>query len=183
MVGFTSSDRGNTWPEYMDVMRNEKNEVYFWESKIVETSDGRLLAVAWTYDNGSKKDLPNSYAISADGGKSWTQPNSTGLFGQTLTPFVLDDGSILCVYRRMDKPGLWMARCELKGNEWRTLRQAPLWGNDPRGTTTTTTNMAHNINVLKFGAPCVAETPNHEIFVAFWCYEECVSVIRYFVLN
>ena len=106
MVAFVSHDEGRTWPDYMDVMNEPGGEVYFWESKIVERSDGRLLAVAWTYDNAAAKDRPNHYAISNDGGQTWIRPASTGLHGQTLTPCLLDDDRVLCVYRRIDKPGL-----------------------------------------------------------------------------
>ena len=83
-----SHDQGASWPEYMDVMIEPEGRVFFWESKIVELADGRLLAVAWTYDDNAKADRPNQYALSDDGGKSWSPPRSTELLGQTLTPIV-----------------------------------------------------------------------------------------------
>jgi len=184
MIALVSHDQGHTWPEYLDVMRETQHRaVYFWESKIVELADGRLLATAWAYDDVSKTDRPNQYAISTDGGKSWSVPASTGLLGQTLTPLVLDDDRILCVYRRMDQPGLWANLARLEGDRWVNVGDAPLWGQQAAGLTATTENMAHNFNVLRFGAPCVTHLVDGTVFVAFWCYEDCVSVIRWFKLD
>jgi hypothetical protein len=179
MVAFVSKDNGLTWPEYMDVMHDERQNVIYWESKIIELKDGRLVAVAWAYDEKQGKDLPNQFALSDDSGKTWTQPASMGLFGQTLTPLVLDDGRILCVYRRMDLPGLWAAVGRLDGDAWVNDGHMPLWGFKTGNLTKTDNNMVSNFNVLRFGAPCVIKLFDGTIFIAFWCYEDCVSNIRY----
>lgn len=183
MVAFISYDRGESWPAYMDVMVDPKQDVIYWESKIVEFSDGRLLAVAWAYDETAGKDLPNQYALSHDGGKTWSPPMSTGLLGQTMTPFLLDDERILCVYRRMDRAGLWANISHLEGECWINDAEQSLWGVDVQGLTGTSRSMAQNFGVLRFGAPCITRLPDGTIFVAFWCYEECVSIIRWFKLR
>jgi hypothetical protein len=182
MVALVSHDQGRTWPEYLDVMREQTGKIFFWESKILEMSDGRLLAVAWAYDDIAKSDRPNQYSISNDGGRTWSSPTSTGLQGQTLTPIMLEDGRILCVYRRMDKPGLWANLSRLDGNHWVNETELPLWGQQSAGLTASTEDMSHNFNVLRFGAPCLTHLKNGTIFVAFWCYEDCVSIIRWFRL-
>ncbi|MDO9464910.1 MAG: sialidase family protein [bacterium] len=182
MVAFVSHDRGRTWPEYMDVMSEPEGRVFFWESKIVELPDDRLLAIAWVYDDIVSSDRTNQYALSEDGGKTWSTPLSTGLHGQTLTPFLCDDGRILCIYRRMDKSGLWANISRLEKNVWVNEACEPLWGEQTTGLTTTEKDMAHNFNVLKFGAPCITRLSDGTIFVAFWCYEDCISVIRWFKL-
>ena len=138
------------------------------------------MAVAWVYDDVVHKDRPNYYALSKDGGKTWSKPISTGLIGQTLTPFLLDDNRILSVYRRMDKPGLWANLSHLEGDEWVNDSCEPLWGNQASGLTTSSENMSHNFNVLRFGAPCITRLSDGTIFIAFWCYKDCVSVIRWF---
>lgn len=182
MVAFVSHDRGETWPEFWDVMRDEEDKITYWESKIVELPDGRLLATAWAYDEAAARDLSNQYTVSEDGGRSWQKPRPTELLGQTLTPHVLDDGRILSIYRRMDKPGLWANVSRLEGNKWINECAAPLWGAEAQGLVTTSKNMAHNFNVLRFGAPCITRLTDGKIFIAFWCYEDCVSNIRWFKL-
>jgi sialidase-1 len=183
MLAFVSTDGGKTWPQHWDVMRDDEQNILYWESKIVELSEGRLLAVAWAYDREAAQDLPNVYAFSDDGGKTWSSPASTGLQGQTLTPLVLEDGRILSVYRRIDKPGLWVNISRLEGDTWINESEEPLWGHTQAGLTSSGADMVHNFNVLRFGAPCVAQLANGDIYVAFWCYEDCVSNIRWLKLR
>jgi sialidase-1 len=182
MIAMLSPDRGRSWPAYWDVMQANEGRVFFWESKITELPDGQLLAVAWTYDDLAGKDRPNHYALSTDGGNTWSAPASTGLIGQTLTPLALDDGRILSVYRRMDTPGLWANLSRLRAGVWENEASEPIWGNQVGGLTATTRDMAHNFNVLRFGAPSLVKLPDATVFVAFWCYEDCVSVIRWYTL-
>ena len=182
MVALVSHDQGRTWPEYWDVMNEPSGHVYFWESKIIEMSNGRLVSVAWAYDSKAAKDLPNQYVFSDDGGKTWSRPASMGLIGQTLTPLALPDDRILCVYRRTDTPGLWANVSHFDGPRWVNDFDAPLWGANVAGLTATSDNMSQNFTALRFGAPCVCHLSDKTVFVAFWCYEECVSVIRWFKL-
>ncbi len=180
MIALVSHDRGTTWPEYADVMVDPEQRIVFWESKIVELPDGRLLAVAWAYDRVASRDLPNQFCLSSDGGSTWSPPRSTGIQGQTLTPLVLPDGRILTVFRRMDEPGLWAARSRIEGEAWTNDDFHPLWGVRAAGLTGESANMVRNFNVLRFGAPCLALLPDQSVFAAFWCYEDCVSNIRWF---
>ena len=183
MIALESRDLGKTWPEYSDVMREEEGTVYFWESKIVELNDSRLLSVAWVHDADTGTDRPNHYSLSEDGGASWSVPASTGLIGQTLTPYVLDDGRILSVYRRIDMPGLWANVSRLEGNQWINESEAPIWGAQGNDLTGTSANMSENFSVLRFGAPCITRIDENSYFIAFWCYEDCVSVIRWYRLQ
>lgn len=183
MVALVSHDCGETWPEYWDVMCDPNQEIIYWESKVIELQDGRLLGVAWGYNEKKQRDLPNPYAVSCDKGKTFTAPRSTGLLGQTMTPLLLEDGKILVVYRRIDRPGLWANISRLEGDEWINEAELPLWGNDGSGLTATGGNMVENFNVLRFGAPTLLPLDNGIIFVAFWAVEDGVSVIRWFKLQ
>lgn len=181
MVALVSHDQGHAWPDYQTVMRSSGGQVLYWESKIVELEDQRLLVVAWAYDEAARQDLPNQYALSTDGGNTWSLPRSTDLTGQTLTPLLLDDGQILNVYRRIDQPGLWACVSRLEGEQWVNEGQQPLWGQRAgQGTTNTGENMVENFNTLKFGAPSLTKLPDGRVFCAFWCYEEMISIIRWF---
>jgi hypothetical protein len=181
MVAFVSEDRGHTWPTYLDVMSSPDNSLIFWESKIVELADGRLLAVAWCHDEPASSDRPNQYAISHDGGASWTPPQSTGLSGQTMTPLVLGGDRVLSVYRRMDEPGLWANLSHLEGGRWVNDACGPLWGHrSVEGTTRMDGGTVAMFHTLRFGAPSITRLPDGTIYVAFWCYEDCVSIIRWF---
>jgi len=179
-VAFVSHDRGHTWPEQVDVMRDPGQRVIYWESKIIELPGEELLAAAWAYDEAAGQDLPNQYAVSADGGETWSAPASTALLGQTLTPLLLDDGRILSVYRRMDEAGLWANVSRLRDGAWVNEGCEPLWGHQAVGLTRAGANMADNFRGLRFGAPCLSRLADGGIFLAFWCYEDFVSNIRWF---
>jgi hypothetical protein len=83
----------------------------------------------------------------------------------------------------MDRPGLWAVIACIEDGGWRLEAELPLWGVSAAGRTATTEDMVHNFNVLRFGAPCITRLGANELFVAFWCYEDCVSVIRRFTLR
>ena len=185
-IALCSYDQGRTWPEYVNVMDSYVNHIIYWEQKIIELDADHLLSIAWAFNEATGKDLPNKYAISEDGGRHFGPSQSTGLLGQTLTPIRLKDGRILSIYRRMDKPGLWANVSYLKNNKQMLIEaEAQLWGEQilallKKGPIK---NMATYFNVLKFGAPCASILPNGEVFVVFWCVEECVSNIRWFRLR
>ncbi|MCF6285239.1 MAG: glycoside hydrolase [Candidatus Hydrogenedentes bacterium] len=182
MIAWISEDEGKTWPTYMDVMHEDGNGAFFWESKIVALNDGRLLAVAWAYDNEKKADRENQYTLSSDSGKTWTPLASTGLQGQTLTPILLEDGRILSVYRRMDQPGLWANLSHLEGDTWVNSGATPIWGQQAAKLTGETDNMSDNFAVLRFGAPPLTRRDDGTVYGAFWGYEDCVSVLRWFTM-
>lgn len=184
MVAFVSHDKGQTWPDYLDVMSDEKREKIYWESKIIELSGGALLAVAWVYDEAFGQDLTNHYSLSHDGGQTWTAPACTGLQGQTMAVMELEDSRILSIYRRMDVPGLWANISHLAGNTWVNGEALPLWGvKDSNLLDKGNGNMVHDFNELKFGAPCLFREADGVVFIAFWCYEKLVSNIRWFKLQ
>lgn len=184
MVAFVSEDEGKTWPSYLDVMADKESRLVYWESKIIELTNGRLLAVAWCHNEVANKDLANRYALSNDSGETWTAPASTELQGQTLTSIELDDGRILSVYRRIDRPGLWANFSRLDGDRWINTAEQSLWVHDSSlGMTMTSNDMIANFNSLRFGAPCLASLPDGRVFVAFWGYENATSVIRWFKLE
>src|SRR4029079_12338024 len=114
-------------------MNGIAEQVIFWEQKILDMGDGRLLAVCWTHDLAKGADRPVHYAISADYGRSFGPPRSTGLHGQTSTPIWLGDGRLVWVSRRPDERGLGAAYAHIDGDAWVNDAQLPLWGHDRAG--------------------------------------------------
>jgi hypothetical protein len=183
MIALVSYDEGNTWPEYIDVMNDNEDKIIYWESKIIELSNGFLVAVAWAYNEAQGKDLPNHYTISRDGGKTWLPPSSTHIQGQTMAIAELHDGHLLTVYRRIDKPGLWVTISKLENDAWINENEFPLWGSQETSLVHKSDSMVQDFNELKFGAPCITVLSDNCVYVTFWCYEKMVSNIRWFKLS
>ncbi len=183
MVAWVSHNRGKTWPEYADVMNSEESNLIFWESKIMELQNNTLLAVAWVYDEKNDVDLPNHYTLSHDGGKTWKQPQSTGIQGQTMAIAKLPDQRLLTVYRRKDKPGLWANIFGIENDRWTNEQELPLWGVSNQDLLQKSDNMVQDFNELKFGAPDITVCADNSILVSFWCYEKLVSNIRWIRLG
>ncbi|MCM8789329.1 MAG: glycoside hydrolase, partial [Candidatus Omnitrophica bacterium] len=182
-VAFISRDHGKTWKNYSTVMDAYEKQIVFWESKIMKISDKRLIAIAWAQDLKNNKTLHNHFSISSDSGKTWSKPQSTQIYGQTLTPILLSDGKILSVYRRMDRPGLWANISTIEKDKWINVYEMPLWGSNLRNLTDNTKNPSIDFRFLKFGAPSMIRLKNGLIFLTFWCYENCISIIRWFMIK
>lgn len=180
-IALVSHDRGQTWPEYVDVMNGVAENVLYWEQKVIDLGEGRLLAVCWTHDLNAGADRRVHYAISTDNGRSFGPPRPTGLHGQTSTPITLGDGRLVCVYRRTDKPGLWASYARIAGDAWVNEAELGLWGNVEAGAANIVggENLSRAFTTLKFGLPAGLVMPDGQVFVAFWCVEDCLYVIRW----
>lgn len=176
-----SHDRGKTWPDYTTVMAAYDEGIIHWEQSVVQLADGRLLAVAWAVEEESGKTLPSPYAISDDG-TSFTPSMPTGFHSQTTKMICLEDGRVLALYRRHDKHGLWANLVRIEGHKWINLESVSLWegavsgmdGEKPTG---------DELSNLKFGYPNMVQLPDGDVFVVFWCLEDCIYNIRWMRLK
>jgi hypothetical protein len=71
----------------------------------------------------------------------------------------------------------------VEGTTWINETTTPIWGQRAAGLIGNTGNMANNFAVLRFGAPCLVKLDDGVVYGAFWCYEDCVSVLRWFTLT
>lgn len=180
-VALVSCDLGETWPEYLDVVDDYERGVIHFEQSIAQLPDGRLLAVAWAFDEPSGRSLPTPYCLSRDG-RTFGPPRPTGLLGQTAKILALADGRILCLYRRDDRPGLWANLARIEEDRWVNLEEACLWQGAPSGITGQAA-AADEISALRFGYPSMAVLSGGDVLALFWCLEECIHNIRWLRLG
>lgn len=178
-----SSNGGVSWDTWNAVMDGRKEDVIHWEIKLAQFPDGKILAVSWTHDARAGVDRAIHYALSEDGGKTFSTPKSTELTGQTCTPAILPDGSILLIYRRTGEPGLWAQRSDIRDGVWRNLETSVLWGGASHAGGGGKNSVVQQMSTLRFGLPAVKVLPDGKVFAAFWCVEDAVSNIRYFRLR
>ena len=160
-----SHDQGSSWPQ--DIEHGAKDEL----------RDGRLLAVAWAVSLDTNRAEPTPYALSEDG-REFTVRGFTGFRGQTTKIIELPDGRIFSAYRRDDVPGLWATVARLDGDRWVNQETIPLWQGASSGMSGTA-DPGHELLQLKFGFPQMVVMPDGQLFLVFWCEEDCIKNIRW----
>jgi hypothetical protein len=176
-IALLSHDRGATWPEWITVVDQYDQGVVSWEQGLTQLADGRLLAVVWCFNEKTGRSLPNRFALSADG-KRFSAPRENGLQGETAKLLTLDDGRVLCLYRRTDKPGLWASLVRIQGDDWVNLAEMAVWRGPASGMKGQGA-AGDELSALKFGFPSMVQLPDGDVLAVFWCMEECLHVIRW----
>lgn len=176
-IALVSTDRGATWPEWLSVVNQYDRSIVSWEQGLTQLPDGRLLAVVWCFDEKQGKSLPNRYAISSDG-HTFGPPRENGLQGETSKLLTLADGRVVCLYRRLDKPGLWANLVRIDGDTWINLAESPLWQGPASGLFGKQA-AGDELSALKFGFPSMVQLPGGDVFAVFWCVEDCLHVVRW----
>lgn len=176
-----STDKGKTWPTYIDIINQWDRRIISFENSVVQMHDGRLLAVTWALNDETGKSEPTPYVISTDG-KKFSAPRLNGMRGQTTKLIALEDGRILCVYRRDDQPGLWANLAQIDGDDWINIEQTPVWQGAASGMSGQGSN-EQELGDLKLGFPNLTLLPDNLVYVAFWCFEDGIHNIRWYRLR
>jgi hypothetical protein len=182
-LAFASSDCGQTWTELVETFPSGSSPVTAFEQALTRLSDGRLLSLCWAYDKSAQRSVNNRVAYSENNGRSFGPPHDTPLAGETSRPLGLPGNHLLVIYRRTDKPGLWAHLAHVDGHQWTPLSDELLWSGPGTSRGGVGDGQIAQLSTLKFGCPAVLPRQNGEVFVVFWCVEECVSVIRWLRLE
>jgi hypothetical protein len=176
-IALVSHDRGETWPDYLDVMDRWAEGFIHFEQSLAQLRDGRLLAVTWALHEASGRSDPVAYAISDDG-RTFSPPRSTGIAGQTTKMTTLAaGGDVLAISRRVDVPGLWAHRARIDGPRWVNVEEAPVWQGKPLDATGA--SRGEDLANLNCGSPSLLRVSDDTVFAAFWCQEDGITVIRW----
>lgn len=183
-VAFVSDDQGATWPRYVDVMDGTATATLFWEQKIIQLDQDRLLSVAWAYDEAQRSDHPNHFALADRAMLNFSAPTPTPLQGQTPELMSLGAGRFLCVYRRTDSPGLWscVAHIDCDG-QWRTEAEDGLWVPERAMQRTDGVSLSEGFRTLQVGAPCLTPLGDDLALLSFWVVEDNRANIRWMRLK
>ena len=180
---FESGDKGMTWPRVVTAMADPKGEKGFFEQKVIELSPGHLIMTAWTVTLGDYDDLEDHYAVSRDGGRTWSEPRSTGIRGQTLTPVWVSEDFLIAFYnRRYGDQGVIAALVRFTDESWQALCESTIW--DARASREGPDRESSGLKELKsfaFGLPSALCLDRAEgLYLAVhWCEEQDVCGIRW----
>ena len=181
VIAFESSDKGRTWPSTRTVLKDPEGLKGFFEQKLIELEPDMLLAVAWTVSLGDYKDFENHFAISKDGGRTWSPPRSTGIRGQTMTPLWLGDDRLLVVYnRRYGRQGVVICLVRFTETRWEVEWEHMLW--DAKKSRQRGEDVESGIDEMshfEFGLPSVLRLDEKSFLAVHWCKEEGIFGIRW----
>jgi sialidase-1 len=95
-----SNDRGVTWDYHSTMAFDPTGLRDYDEASVVRLRDGRLLCMLRSHER-PRRDPEGGYlyqTFSEDGGKSWSDPVKTMLWGHAADLVQLQDGRVLCTY-------------------------------------------------------------------------------------
>jgi len=176
-----SDDGGQTWPSHRVVFEDPEKRFGYWEQKLAQLDDGRLLATAWTVSLGDYQDQHDSFTISEDDGQTWSPARSTGIRGQTMTPIPLGGDRLLVLYnRRYGEQGIVMCLVTFTDDHW-TVHHAGLMydAGAKRERPADVQSGVEEFDTFAFGFPTAVRLDDQTLLATHWCVENGVCGIRW----
>jgi hypothetical protein len=144
------------------------DRIGYWEGRIAEFDDGRLMATCWAYDWTGQADVENATAFSDDGGRTWKQAASLPVRGQTGWPMPLSNDTILFAYNHRKEPvGIRGLVAKYDGLRWTRLHDDAIFSPQNRSTAAIASN-DYGVTRFQFGAPSIVKTGDDGYAVIFW---------------
>ena len=174
-----SGDQGRTWGEFTVVADDPAGALLWWDHTGTILPDGRIYVMMWAHRYGTLEDLPNHWVISADQGRTWSEPRPTNPHGQACAPIALPDGRVATVYNfRREPQGIRVALTEdLEHYEHEVVAfdagEEAILGS-PERDNALALNMAQG-----FGKPGGALLPDGDLMTHFWGTVDGVSHTRW----
>ncbi len=164
-----SSDNGKSWSEPVTIFYDPTDNTGYWEGRISEMPDGKLIATCWAHDWTTDQDINNQYSISEDGGVLWSVPTSMPVAGQTGWPIAIGDDLILFVYNHRKSPvGVRGMISRLNDSGCEMIFDAPVFEPQVK-TESTISSDNYAVTDFQFGAPSAISLGMGRYMVVYWC--------------
>jgi BNR repeat-like domain len=99
-----SGDGGRTWGECVISAASDPDgdphDTMWWDPRIARLASGELVKFVYAFRHRDGTEGPVHALWSADEGRTWTPPTSTGLAGQASYPIPLADGRLVVLSQR-----------------------------------------------------------------------------------
>jgi hypothetical protein len=183
VVALRSEDQGRTWSGQATLRFAEADSTAA-EAWLIELADGRLLSTTWHLNRPGAEDYPNAYALSVDGGRTWSATRSTGLRGQSTALAALSDGRALFIYnqRKFGEAGVWIAVVRPTATDFGVETNQIAWKAATRTQSGTTGDHAQWSD-FAFGEPAVALLAPDLLLLVLWCAQPDGKGIRFVQLR
>jgi sialidase-1 len=174
-----SSDGGRTWDTSHPYYRHNGLAISPYEPRLVEMQPGRLVAIVWAYHAAGGRHLPNHVTVSHDGGHTWSAPIDTGHPGQASNLLWLGDDLLFTIHaQRGEDPGIWVRLVDFRGDCWRPLAEAVIYGREHGAQTIAGQPAPEMFRSLRFGQPSLLRLDAGEVLAAHWAIEDGQGRIR-----
>jgi hypothetical protein len=183
VIAMLSDDGGKVWKP-TEMIRFDEPDSVGAEAWVTELSDGRILGTTWHADlSSNKRAYPNCYAISKDGGETWSKTRSTGITANTTALSTLPDGRALFItVRRRDDVGIWLSVVKPSEDDFGVLSDQRIWSAN-RATQNGEQANHDNWTAFTFGEPAAAILPDGSLFLVFWYLDPVNAGVRYLRLR
>jgi hypothetical protein len=179
VVFMASDDEGRTW-RHTSMLRFEDQMQTAAEAWVIELADGRLLGACWHLNQRDGSDFPNAYALSLDGGHTWTATRSSGIRGQSCALTPLPDGRALFVYnqRRQEPVGIGLAVVNPTETDFGVEANEIVWRAETASRDASAVGHS-DWTSFAFGEPHVTLLPDGTLLLAYWCQQPGARGIAY----
>ena len=111
---------GQSLDALVTTAEDPEHKRYYWDQRLAYSPvHQRPVAMFWTYDRGTEKDMPVHIAWGEPDGRHWETPRATSIQGQITAPIPLPDGRLLAFYVRRHPPGsMRLIMSEDDGRTW-----------------------------------------------------------------
>jgi hypothetical protein len=178
VISVLSDDGGRKW-KASEMIRFAEPDSVGAEAWVAELSDGRILGTTWHADMSNNKHVyPNCYAVSKDGGDTWSRTRSTGIIANTTALNPLPDRRALFItVRRRDDAGIWFSVVNPTEDDFGVESDQCIWS--AKRTTQSGGQAAHdNWADFTFGEPGATILPDGSIVLVFWYIDSAKAGIR-----
>ena len=170
-----SRDGGCTWGERVTMASGEESGRSYSHGIPVRLEDGRFFASLWTAESQLQTSYDVHTVTSLDTtGRSWSEPRSTGIPGQTSCTADLGGGRMLIIFSHREgteQPGIKVASSEDAGITWNVADPLVVWdayGKEALGVARSDTYPSSHDNI-SYGAPKIIAINGSTALASFWC--------------
>lgn len=168
-----SEDEGVTWTDSAVCMDFDNHATTCYEQRMCQLESGTIICIGWNEDVETGERYANHYTASFDNGKTWTKPESTGVFGQASSVCAIGGERLLALHavrRDTDRPGIYACIVDFSEKTWNITEQTVLW--EPKTPIVKDAKMAEIFAFLKFGQPGAILLDNGDVMMSYWFMED-----------
>jgi len=168
-----SDDGGKTWSDESVCMQFTGRNVTCYEQRMCQLASGTIVCIAWNEDVDTGERMANHITYSEDNGKTWSEPISTGVFGQASSVCAIGGERLLALHavrRDTDRPGIYAYLIDFSDKSWKVLDECVVW--EPQTPVLRDSKMAEIFSFLKFGQPGAILLDNGDVLMSHWYAQE-----------